>query len=132
MSSCQVFEQSIQISASATTVERCITDLELMHRWLNPALLCEPIGEWSTDLGGRSRFLLQIPVIKPALKSTVIEREPGLIVWQFEGFFKGEIAGNVNPTIEEPISSTVLSLPSPTRLLAGDLISLPLNGQDRT
>ncbi|MFM6514681.1 MAG: SRPBCC family protein, partial [Microcystis panniformis] len=25
MSSCQVFEQSIQIKASATTVERCIT-----------------------------------------------------------------------------------------------------------
>ncbi|MCZ8053502.1 MAG: SRPBCC family protein, partial [Microcystis sp. LE19-12.2C] len=41
MSSCQVFEQSIQIKASATTVERCITDLELMRRWLNPVLVCE-------------------------------------------------------------------------------------------
>jgi hypothetical protein len=89
MSSCQVFEQSIQIKASATTVERCITDLELMRRWLNPLLVCEPIGDWKTDIGGRSRFLIQIPLIQPTLKSTVIEREPGLIVWQFEGFFRG-------------------------------------------
>jgi uncharacterized protein YndB with AHSA1/START domain len=89
MSSSQVFERSIQINASATTVERCITDLELMHRWLNPALQCEPIGSWTTELGGRSRFVIKVPVIQPALKSTVIEREPGLIVWQFEGFFRG-------------------------------------------
>lgn len=90
MSSRQVFEQSIRIEASSTTVERCITELELMHRWLNPALRCEPIGsEWSTDLGGRSRFIIKIPLLEPTLKSTVIEREPGLIVWQFQGFFKG-------------------------------------------
>lgn len=85
----QVFEQTIQIRASATVVERCITDLTLMHRWLNPALRCEPIGEWNTDKGGKSRFIIQVPVLQPALNSTVVEREPGLIVWEFKGFFKG-------------------------------------------
>ncbi|HAG81005.1 MAG TPA: SRPBCC family protein [Cyanobacteria bacterium UBA12227] len=89
MSSAQVFEQSIQIKASATIVERCITDQVLMHRWLNPVLRCEPIGKWSTDLGGRSRFIIQIPLLQPTLKSEVIERQPGLIIWKFEGFFKG-------------------------------------------
>ncbi len=89
MSPPQVFAQSIQIQASATTVESCLTNLELMHRWLNPALRCEPIGEWCTDIGGQSRFLIQVPLLKPTLKSVVIEREPGLIVWQFEGFFQG-------------------------------------------
>jgi Polyketide cyclase / dehydrase and lipid transport len=84
-----VFEQSIQINASATIVERCVTELELMHRWLNPALRCEPVGEWSTKIGSRSRFILKIPVIEPTLKSIVVEREPGLVVWEFEGFFKG-------------------------------------------
>jgi len=84
-----VFEQTIQIKASSTIVERCITDLTLMHRWLNPALRCEPVGEWSTNKGSRSRFVIKIPVIEPTLKSVVIEREPGLIVWGFEGFFKG-------------------------------------------
>lgn len=84
-----VFEQSIQIKASSTIVERCITDLNLMHRWLNPALRCEPVGEWNTKIGGRSRFIIKIPVIEPTLKSVVSEREPGLVVWEFEGFFKG-------------------------------------------
>ncbi|XPM58424.2 MAG: SRPBCC family protein [Leptolyngbya sp. IPPAS B-1204] len=41
----QVFEQSIHIKASATAVEQCFTDLALMHRWLNPVLRCEPIGD---------------------------------------------------------------------------------------
>ena len=89
MSSGQVFEQSIQINASAAVVERCITERALMHRWLNPALRCEPVGEWSTDVGSRSRFVIQIPLIKPTLNSVVVERQPGVIVWGFEGFFKG-------------------------------------------
>lgn len=89
MSSLQVFEQSILIYASATIVEQCITDLELMHRWLNPVLKCEPVRGWSTEVGGKSRFIIKIPPINPSLNSQVIEREPGLIVWGFEGFFKG-------------------------------------------
>ncbi|HEY9659145.1 MAG TPA: SRPBCC family protein, partial [Allocoleopsis sp.] len=83
----QVFEQSIQINASATAVERCFTDLELMHRWLNPALRCEPVGEWSTEIGGRSRFVIQVPLLQPTLRSVVVERQPGLVVWEFTGFF---------------------------------------------
>jgi hypothetical protein len=89
MSSQQVFEQSIQIEASTTVVERCITDLDLMHRWLNPALRCEPIGTWNTDIGGYSKFIIQIPLLQPTLKSLVAERGPGLIVWEFVGFFQG-------------------------------------------
>lgn len=89
MAAYQVFEHTVHINASATTVERCFTDLTLMHRWLNPALRCEPVGEWSTDIGGRSRFVIQIPILKPTLYSTVVEREPGLVVWKFDGFFRG-------------------------------------------
>ncbi len=89
MSNTKFFEQSIQINASATVVERCFTDLTLMHRWLNPILRCEPIGEWSTQVGSRSRFLIQIPLLQPTLNSTVVEREPGLVIWEFKGFFQG-------------------------------------------
>jgi uncharacterized protein YndB with AHSA1/START domain len=85
----QAFEQSIQINASATAVEKCITDRELMHRWLNPSLRCEPVGEWNTEVGGKSRFIIQIPFGQPSLRSVVVEREPGLVVWEFSGFFKG-------------------------------------------
>lgn len=84
-----VFEQSIQINTSAAVVDHCITDRALMHRWLNPALRCEPVGEWSTDVGSRSRFVVQIPLLAPTLNNVVLERQPGLIVWGFEGFFQG-------------------------------------------
>lgn len=87
--SSQVFEQTVQIRASATVVEQCITDLTLMHQWLNPALRCEPIGDWNTNLGGKSRFVIQTPLWQPTLNSTVVEREPGLVVWEFKGFFEG-------------------------------------------
>lgn len=89
MSNKEVFEQSIEINATSAVVEQCITDRALMHRWLNPALCCEPIGDWSTEVGSKSKFIIQIPVIKPTLISTVAQRQPGLVVWQFNGFFKG-------------------------------------------
>ncbi len=95
----QVFEQSIQINASATVVERCITDRALMHRWLNPALKCEPVGDWSSELGSQSRFIIQVPLLQPTLKSVVIEREPGLVVWEFKGFFKGRDRWECNPEL---------------------------------
>jgi hypothetical protein len=94
----QVFEQSIQIKASATAVEQCFTDLTLMHRWLNPALRCEPIGHWSTATGSKSRFIIQIPFLRPTLDSTVIERQPGLVVWEFKGFFRGRDRWECQPT----------------------------------
>ena len=116
MTSCQVFEQSIQIRASATAVESCITDLELMHRWLNPALRCDPVGEWSTELGSCSRFRILIPLWQPTLNSVVVEREPGLIVWQFEGFFTGRDRWECQPEGNGTrlINRFEFSIPNPT------------------
>ena len=100
MSELQILEQSIQIQASATVVEQCLIDRGLMHRWLNPALRCEPIDDWSTELGGRSRFVVQVPVLQPTLHSVVVQREPGLIVWEFNGFFKGRDRWECNPELQ--------------------------------
>ncbi len=85
----QVFEQDILIQASIADVDRTITDQELMHRWLNPALRCEPVGDWSTEVGSESYFIIQVPLLSPTLHSCVIERRLGLVVWQFDGFFQG-------------------------------------------
>lgn len=98
MANTQVFEQSIQIKASATVVEQCVTDLTLMRRWLNPALRCEPVGKWSTAVGSRSRFVVQIPLLRPTLNNVVVEREPGLVVWEFKGFFRGRDRWECQPT----------------------------------
>ena len=95
----QVFEQSIEINATSAVVERCFTDLTLMHRWLNPALSCQPVGgSWSTEVGSESLFIIQIPLVKPTLKSVVVEREPGLVVWGFQGFFQGCDRWECQPT----------------------------------
>jgi len=90
MSSRQVFEQSIQIHASATVVDRCITERDLMHRWLNPMLRCEPVGTWDTSIGAVGRFIIQIPLWQPTLETVVLSREPGKVVWGFSGFFRGQ------------------------------------------
>ncbi|MGA1263578.1 MAG: SRPBCC family protein [Prochlorothrix sp.] len=97
----QIFEQSVTIQATATRVERCFTDRALMHRWLNPALRCDPVGEWNTDLGGQTRFVIQVPLLEPALHSTVVERQPGLVVWEFTGFFAGRDRWECQP-LEDP------------------------------
>jgi Polyketide cyclase / dehydrase and lipid transport len=94
-----IFEQSIVINTSATIVEQCFTNLEKMHYWLNPALRCEPWENtiWSTEIGAKSQFLIQIPLLKPVLISTVIERKPGVVVWEFEGFFRGRDRWEAQP-----------------------------------
>jgi hypothetical protein len=86
----RAIENQIETQAISANVERCLAELDLLHRWLNPLLRCRGQGEvWSTDLGAIGYFTLQIPVLLPTLQSVVIEREPGLIVWGFDGFFVG-------------------------------------------
>ena len=87
--SSQQFAQSIEINARPQVVEHCISDRTLMHKWLNPLLKCEPVGDWNTEIGSCSRFIILIPIIKPTLEVVIKERKPGLIVWEFAGFFQG-------------------------------------------
>ena len=89
MSSRQVFQQFIYINATLAVVDRCITDQILMHQWLNPLLECQPVGTWDTRVGGRSQFRIKLPLVQPTLESVVVERKPGLVVWEFDGFFQG-------------------------------------------
>ncbi len=94
-----IFEQSIAINTSPIIVEQCFTNLATMHYWLNPALRCEPLENaiWSTEIGAKSQFIIQIPILKPVLISTVIERKPGIVVWEFEGFFRGRDRWEAQP-----------------------------------
>lgn len=116
------FENSILISATATTVERCITELDLMTRWLNPMLSCEPDGgTWSTAIGSKSKFVVMIPFLKsglqPTLHNIVSDRAPGLVVWDFEGFFVGTDRWQCDP-VGDPLSDAVGdSMSSQSRLV---------------
>jgi hypothetical protein len=83
-----VYTQKILIHAPLTAVDRCITEEALMTQWLNPLLLCESLGSWSTEVGSRFRFALRIP-FQPSLECQVVARSPGLVEWAFSGFFNG-------------------------------------------
>jgi hypothetical protein len=86
----RAIENQIEIQTISANVERCLAELDLLHRWLNPLLRCRgEDGVWSTNLGSIGYFALQVPILLPTLQSTVVEREPGLIVWGFDGFFVG-------------------------------------------
>lgn len=108
MSEPNIYEQSVFIRASATTVERCFTEQKLMHQWLNPALECKPVGDWRTTVGSEFSFRLKVPVLAPTLPSKVIERQPGLIVWGFDGFFVGSDRWEAKPEIQGGIDGTTL------------------------
>lgn len=84
-----IYQQSVFINANSTVVERCFAERELMHKWLNPALECVPVGDWRTTVGSEFDFRLKVPLLTPTLHSTVVERGPGLVVWGFNGFFEG-------------------------------------------
>ncbi|MBF2096754.1 MAG: SRPBCC family protein [Gloeomargaritaceae cyanobacterium C42_A2020_066] len=85
----RTFEQTIFISAPVAVVDAWITERERMAQWLNPLLRCEPVGVWSTAVGGRFRFCLALPGFQPSLDCVVTERQVGVIQWTFTGFFAG-------------------------------------------
>lgn len=88
-----VYTQSVVIEADLAQVDRCLTDPDLMGRWLNPLLRCEAIGSWSDQVGSRFRFRVGIPLWQPSLDCVIcsrgIEPDTRWIEWGFEGFFVG-------------------------------------------
>jgi hypothetical protein len=83
------FEQSIEIQASPSQVDRYLVEPDLMHQWLNPLLRCEAVGSWSVAVGQDFRFILQIPLLSPTLACRVVDRGSYWVEWQFTGFFTG-------------------------------------------
>jgi hypothetical protein len=81
-------------------------------------LKCEPIGAWRTSVGSNSRFTIQIPVVKPTLKNVVLVREPGLIIWGFDGFFKGSDRWECQPNDRGTLLLNRFEFTIPNRLVA--------------
>jgi Polyketide cyclase / dehydrase and lipid transport len=82
-------QKSIYIKASATVVDRCLTELELIHRWRNGLVTCEALGEWLLSPGSRSRLRLENSLWPIVLRNNLVRREPGLVRWEFQGLLRG-------------------------------------------
>jgi hypothetical protein len=85
----RTYERSIQIEATATAVERCFTELDLVSQWLTPMFRCEAIGNWEAAVGNRCHLTIVSRFLRLGTIARVIVREPGSIVWQFEGALRG-------------------------------------------
>lgn len=132
----QQFEHSIEINASPKVVEHCIRSRILMHKWLNPLLKCEPVGEWSTEVGSRSNFIIKIPIVQPTLEAVVKERKPGLIVWGFDGFFQGSDVWECKPTAQGTllVNTFKFEIPNPVirwgfNIFAASLTKMDMKSQ---
>ncbi len=89
-----------------------------MSQWLNPMLICEPDEDhWSTDIGSKSRFVINLPLLKPMLQNQVIDRAPGLVVWQFRGFFEGTDRWECDPMDEGTLLKNSFSFEIPNPLV---------------
>lgn len=128
----RILTQSIEINCDLARVDYCITDQVMMHRWLNPMLVCQPVGEWSTQLGSRSRFIIKIPGWQPTLESKVVARETGLIVWEFDGFFQGCDRWECQPTQTGTnlINRFEFNIPNPLVSFGFDVFAANLTKQD--
>lgn len=140
-----IFEQRIQIRANVQQVEACVTDLTLMHQWLNPLLRCDPVGDWTALVDSRCRFVIQLPglapSVAPSLNCVVVERSPQHIVWQFTGFFTGcdrwewhpmPSGDDMNGTNGETtlVNQFSCEIPNPVVKLGFDLFAKALTARD--
>lgn len=129
----QTLEQSIVIAAGIDRVEDTITALEMMKHWLNPVLICEPIdGPWSTAVGAKSRFMVRIPGLNLVLQNQVVEREIGLVVWSFDGFFRGTDRWECQPHPEgtQLVNRFTFEIPNPIVRLGFTLFASTWTARD--
>ncbi len=127
-----LYIQSIAIAAPVSQVDRCITDLELMKRWLNPLLECEAVGSPQAVVGSRYRFRLRLPWLAPQLDCVITERAEGLVQWQFEGFFTGTDRWECQPEDGGTllVNRFAFSIPNPWVAVGFHLVAAGLTQQD--
>lgn len=129
----RAYENHVDIAASVATCERCLIEPDLMHRWLNPALRCEAVGPWSVNVGDRFHFRVRVPVLNLHLNCIVSERQLGLVVWTFDGFFRGSDRWECRT---QPNGQTRLlnrfefDIPNPLIRVGFDLVAASLTQRD--
>ncbi|MGK7912196.1 MAG: SRPBCC family protein [Synechococcus sp.] len=126
------FTQSIDIAAPVDVVERCIVSEDTMAIWLNPMLTCKAVGTWSTEVGSRFRFTLNLPILAPHLDCVVQERQSGLVVWSFQGFFTGTDRWECRETHSGTrlFNQFTFEIPNPLVGIGFDLVAARLTQRD--
>lgn len=84
-----VLEEFVVVSAPLERVEAVMTERVLMQRWMSGAVQFTPLDGWRFEQGAPWR--LTLAGLGRSLEATYLvhERRPGLILWQFDGFWEG-------------------------------------------
>ncbi|MGB9633395.1 MAG: SRPBCC family protein [Chloroflexaceae bacterium] len=90
-------EEFVVVEAPLERVEAVMTERALMTRWMSPAVRFEPLETWSFEQGARWR--LTLTGLGRALEAhyVVHDRQPGLVLWAFNGFWEGFDAWHWRP-----------------------------------
>jgi hypothetical protein len=83
-------EEFVVVDAGMDRVEQVMTEQRLMQSWMSSAVQFAPTeGPWSLAQG--TRWQLGLTGLGRLLEANYIvyQRQPGLIIWAFDGFWEG-------------------------------------------
>ncbi len=84
-----VQEQFVAIKAPPATVERYLTDPQLLAEWRSPLVVFDPIEGDLMTLGSKHKLRLKSLALAGATY-TVVERDSGHILLKMEGLWQGQ------------------------------------------
>ncbi len=84
-----ILEEFTLVHAPMEAVDRIMTEKPLMDRWASPSVQFKPRNGWSFEKGAQWR--LTLTGLGPLLSAdyVVYDRQPGLILWYYNGFWEG-------------------------------------------
>jgi hypothetical protein len=92
-----LMEEFVVVAAPMRRVESVMTERTLMLQWMSGAVRFTPEHTWSFAEGARWRLTLAGLGRLLEARYTVYERRPGLILWEFTGFWEGFDAWHWRP-----------------------------------
>ncbi|NJP07861.1 MAG: SRPBCC family protein [Chloroflexaceae bacterium] len=103
-----VLEEFVVVHAPMDVVDRVITERNLMMRWASPSVRFDPLDGWRFDEGAPWKLTLTgLGDVMPA-DYVVHAREPGLILWAYNGFWEGFDAWHWFPASNDPHGPTII------------------------
>lgn len=92
-----LLEEFVLVAAPTARVEAVMTERELMGRWMSRAVQFTPRDGWRFDKG--APWQLTLTGLGRMLEAHYIvhDRQPGLILWAFDGFWEGFDAWHWRP-----------------------------------
>ncbi|MCG8353128.1 MAG: SRPBCC family protein [Chloroflexales bacterium] len=101
-------EEFVIVNTPMQRVEAVMTERNLMELWMSPAVRFEPLDDWRFATGDRWRMTLTGVGDLLHADYVVHDRQPGLVLWAFNGFWEGFDAWRWLPDSDAPAAQTII------------------------